>query len=139
MFKKGESGNEAGRPKGALNKRTQALKLLIDGEADGLVRKVIEKAQEGDTQALKLCLERILPPIKDTPINFDLPKIGKTASSILTFGMAVIKAVANGEITPSEGDMLMNMLEKFGRAIDLKILEERILALEESIPQHRGR
>lgn len=133
MFEKGQSGNRNGRPIGSLNKRTQALQLLIEGEAEGLVRKAIEKAKSGDIQALKLCLERIFPPMKEIPLNIQLPKIGKTASSVLSFSREIIKAVSCGELTPSEGQALIGMVEKYGRAIDLKNLEGRILALEEAI------
>jgi hypothetical protein len=133
MFEKGQSGNSNGRPVGALNKRTQALRLLIDGEAEGLVRKAVDKAKEGDIQALRLVLERILPPMKDAPINIKLPRVGKKASSVLNFSREVIKAVTDGEITPSEGETLIGIIEKYGKAIDLKELEVRILALEQSI------
>ena len=137
MFQKGESGNRNGRPVGALNKRTQTLRLLIEGDAPDLVKKVIDKAREGDMQALKLCLERILPPVKDTPINVELPGIGKSVSSILAFSRELINVVIRGEITLSEGDILMGMIEKYGRAIDLKDLELRILNLEKAIREKK--
>ena len=53
-FKAGQSGNPAGRPKGARNRTTLAIEALLDGEAEELARKVIEKAREGDMTALKL-------------------------------------------------------------------------------------
>jgi len=59
LFKKGQSGNPNGRPKGIRNKATMAAQELLDGEAEALTRKAIEKAMEGDMTALKLCLERI--------------------------------------------------------------------------------
>jgi hypothetical protein len=37
----------------------------LDGEAEALTRKAIERALEGDTTALRLCLDRLLPPRKD--------------------------------------------------------------------------
>jgi hypothetical protein len=74
-FKRGESGNPAGRPKGALNKITLATQALLDGEAEALTRKAVALAKEGNPMALRLCLERLLPPRKDRPINFTLPKI----------------------------------------------------------------
>ena len=61
-FQKGQSGNPSGRPKGARNKATLAMEILLDGEADRLTRKVVEMALAGDTTALRLCLERIMPP-----------------------------------------------------------------------------
>jgi hypothetical protein len=58
-YKPGQSGNPYGRPRGARNRATVAAERLLDGEADALTRKAIELAKEGDTTALRLCIERI--------------------------------------------------------------------------------
>jgi hypothetical protein len=78
-FRKGQSGNPSGRPRGARNKATLAVEALLDGEAEVLTRRAIERAKEGDSVALRLCLERILPPRKDRPVSFALPKIESAA------------------------------------------------------------
>jgi hypothetical protein len=62
-FRKGRSGNPKGRPAGARNKATQSAELLLDGEAEALTRRAVELALAGDGMALRLCLERIIPPI----------------------------------------------------------------------------
>jgi hypothetical protein len=46
---------------------------LLEGEAKALTRKAIELGLAGDTTALRLCLERLVPPRKDRPISLDLP------------------------------------------------------------------
>jgi len=66
-----------GRPAGARHKYVLAIQSLLDGEAEALGRKAIELAMEGDTVALRLCLERIVPAKRDTPVRFDLPTIGE--------------------------------------------------------------
>ena len=43
------------------------MEALLDGEAEAITRVAVDKAKEGDTTALRLCLERILPPRKDRP------------------------------------------------------------------------
>jgi len=40
-----------------------------------ITRKAIELAKRGDLVALRLCLERIVPPRRDRPVNFTLPEI----------------------------------------------------------------
>jgi hypothetical protein len=40
-FKKGQSGNPDGRPKGSRHKATLAAEALLDGEAEVLTRKAI--------------------------------------------------------------------------------------------------
>src|SRR4051794_21617888 len=77
LFQKGRSGNPAGRPPGVRNRATQAAEALLEGEAEALTRRAIELALEGDTTALKLCLERIVPRRKSRAVGFDLPRIDR--------------------------------------------------------------
>ena len=64
---KGQSGNPAGRPKGAKNKTTLAAESLLKDHAEEITQKVIELALAGDLIALKMCLDRVLPvPRKPT-------------------------------------------------------------------------
>src|SRR5713101_403902 len=74
-FRKGRSGNPKGRPPGARNKATETAELLLDGEAAALTRKAVERALEGDAMALRLCLDRIIPPCRETPDELGLPPV----------------------------------------------------------------
>jgi hypothetical protein len=69
LWKKGCSGNPKGRPKGSRNKSTLATQLacqaILNNEAVALIRKALKMALDGDPKCLKLCLERILPPLKE--------------------------------------------------------------------------
>jgi hypothetical protein len=47
---------------------------LLDGEAEGLVRKIIQKAKHGDVAALRICIDRILPPRRERPVRFTMPE-----------------------------------------------------------------
>ena len=71
-FKAGQSGNPAGRPKGSRNKATLAAEALLEGELEAIIRKLLEKAKEGDSSALRLCLDRLMPPRRDRSVTFDL-------------------------------------------------------------------
>ena len=96
QFQKGQSGNPEGKPKGTRHKATQAASLLLEGELDALTRKAIDMALEGDTTALRLCLERIIPPLKSTtpPIKLNAP-LPETLTGKAT---AFVDAAAAGDI-----------------------------------------
>ena len=66
-FAPGTSGNPRGRPSGSRHKTTLAMEALLDGEAEKLTRKAIELALAGDMVALRLCLDRTIPPPKGSP------------------------------------------------------------------------
>lgn len=128
-FRKGKSGNTKGRPKGTLNKATLAAQVLLDGEAKALTRKVIDLAKKGDLTALRLCLDRIIPPRKDRPLVLKVPVIEGT-DGLEEVSAAVLQSVAAGEITPSEGQALAAILEGHRKVVEVTDLERRISELE---------
>ncbi len=118
-----------GKPRGARHKATQAALGLLEGEAEALTRKAVETALAGDTAALRLCLERIVPPKRDAPVTFDLPRM-ETARDAATAAGAVLEAVAAGELTPTEGAHIMALVETYRRTLETTELEARLVALE---------
>ena len=67
------SGN-SGRPKGSRNKATIAIESLLEGQAEALTQTAISKALDGDSIALRLCMDRIAPPMKDKPLFSPYPR-----------------------------------------------------------------
>lgn len=118
-----------GRPPGARHKATRAALALLEGEAEGLTRKAVEIALDGDTTALRLCLERIAPPKRDAPVTFDLPPM-QSAADAARAAAAVLDAVAMGDLTPTEGAHVMSLIETFRRTLETTELEARVAALE---------
>ncbi len=118
-----------GKPKGTRHRATVAAESLLDGEAEALTRKAVELALAGDVTAMRLCLERIVPPRKDRPIKFRAPIIA-TASDVPAALAALIQAVAKGDLTPGEGADMAALIDRFRAAYELEALECRIAALE---------
>ena len=114
---------------GSRNKATLAVQELFDTEAETIGRKAIELALAGDMTAIRLVLERILPPRRDMPINIELPDIAKIedTTSVMT---NIISAVASGEITPSEGEAISSLVEQQRKNIETVILSKQIKSLE---------
>ena len=118
-----------GRPAGARHRVTRVVENLLEGEAEGLTRKAIDKALEGDTTALRLCLERIAPQRKDSPVEFDLPRM-ESAQDASQAAQAVLQAVSEGSLTPMEGASVMALVEGYRKTLETTELERRIEALE---------
>lgn len=118
VFKPGQSGNPAGKPKGARNRSTLALEAILEGEAEAITRKAIELAMEGDPQALRMCMDRLLPVRKDRPVRFEMPEMAEAADIVKATG-AMLSAVASGEITPSEAGELGKLVTAHIQAIEL--------------------
>src|SRR6056297_1198507 len=121
-----------GKPKGTRHKATRAALALLEGEAEALSRKAIETALGGDTVALRLCLERIAPPRKDAPVQFDLPPM-QSATDAAKAAASVLEAVATGDLTPTEGAHVMQLVETYRRTLETSELETRLTALEAGI------
>jgi len=119
-----------GKPPGARHKVTLAAETLLDGEAEALTRKCIELAKEGDTTALRLCLERILPPVRGRRIVLDLPPVDSSAD-VLKAHAATIKAMGEGQITPDEAATVAGVLEAKRKAIETVEMEKRLATLEQ--------
>jgi hypothetical protein len=124
-------GNPDGRPKGARNRATVAAERLLDGEADALTRKAIDLAKQGDTTALRLCIERILPARKDRPVSFEMPRI-KTVADSVKAAAAIASAVADGELTPMEAAELSKVVGCYTHAVETADLSGRLMRLEQA-------
>ena len=128
-FQPGQSGNPKGRPQGSRNKASILAQELLDSEVETLVRRCIDLALAGDQTALRLCLERLLPPRKDMPISLALPKV-ETPADLIKALSAVFAAVTAGELTPMEAAPLGQLLEGLRRSIETNSLDERLEQLE---------
>ena len=119
----------AGKPRGTRNRTTQAVMALLEGEAEALSRKAVEMALVGDSVALRLCLDRLAPPRKDSPVQFALPQMTCARDAAEAAG-AILQAVSEGDLTPSEGAQVMALVDSFRRTLEVTELEARVAALE---------
>lgn len=130
-FRPGVSGNPRGRPEGSRNRATLAIESLLAGEAEALTRKLITKAKRGNIDALKYILSRIIPPPrKDRTVSVTLPEI-TTAVDISKAFDCLLHAIADGTLTPGEGQAIASVIEANRRGIELSEIEARLSALEE--------
>ncbi len=129
-FEPGQSGNPNGRPKGARNRATLAVEALIEGQAEAMGAKAVEKALEGDSGMLRALLGNVLPRRRERTIVFDLPDIN-TAADALVASSSVLAACSRGELSPNEASEIMALISTHVRTMDAVELERRVAALEE--------
>jgi len=136
-FTPGISGNPKGRPRGARNKSRQALELLMAGEAEDITRRCIDCAKEGDMVALRLCMDRIYPVRKGSPVQFTLPAI-KSLGDISNAICTLLKAVSGGELSPEEGQSVAALLEVRRKSLESEDIEKRLSELETIAKKGKG-
>jgi len=105
-FKKGRSGNPAGRRFGSRNKRTVLAEKLFDDRAGELTTAAINFATRGEPVATRVCMDRVIPRLRGRPLKFPLPEL-KTAADGVAAANAVVQGLAQGELTAEETAALM--------------------------------
>ena len=126
QFKPGQSGNPRGRPKAKVT--TTELRARLAKETDRIIDSVVQAALQGDTQAARLILERIIPAFKPIeqpvllPVNVD--------AGLTEQGRAVLSSVAAGELSPAQGAALVGAIGTLARVAEIDELAKRVAALE---------
>lgn len=125
-WQQGKSGNPKGRRPG-----TGAVTKLRDSIAAVLpeiIAQLVTKAKEGDAQAARLLLERVLPPMKavEQAVSLSLPD----GEGITGQGRAIVLAVADGTLAPGQGAQLLAGLGSLARIVEIDELAARITKLE---------
>ena len=129
-FESGKSGNPKGRPKGSRNQATLLAEQLLEGEVEAIVRKLVNTALEGDTTALRLCLERLVAPKRERRIAFTLPAQIKSAADAATASSAVLNECAAGNLSPTEASEIMALISSHVRVLEVSDIEARVAVLE---------
>jgi hypothetical protein len=129
-----QPGNTAsrGRPLGSRNQAMEASQSLFGEYSETLTRKCILLGIQGDRTALHLCMERVLPPCRSTPVHFEMPAV-RTLADLPAATNAVMQATAAGEITPTEGQQMMDLLEGTRRNFETVDVEKRLRDVEEQV------
>ena len=136
-FAKGFAQNPTGRKAGSRNKATEAALALMEGQLGKITQTLINAALGGDLAAIRLVLERLVPPCKEKALpHLHLPTV-TDAQSLPKLTAAILGAVADGHITPGEGQTLSTLANTHAKNLELAELEQRIAALERT--QGKGR
>ena len=116
-----------GKPKGARHKTTRAVEALLEGQAHELTKTAIRAALDGDGTALKLCLDRILPPKRPGDRPLDITALPEAPGEAMA---AIIEAVTSGELLAHDAEKLAALVKARADLASLAELEERVARLE---------
>jgi hypothetical protein len=123
-------GFHQNRRTGCRKKATTAAAALLEGESEALTGIAVELALVGDPTAMRLCLERILPPCRKRSVRFALPRIESAADIALT------SALAGGAITSGEAATIAAVVDTFVRAIETSDFDRRWQLVAAGLPSH---
>lgn len=124
-----------GRPKGSLNRATAEVRLLAQEYGPDALKELHRLSREAESEAARVSacnaiLDRAYGKSPaSVPIVIDIPK-AETPAEVARAVAAVIRATAEGKISPADASNLCGLLETQRRAIETTELEQRLAALE---------
>ncbi len=95
-----------------------------------VVRAVVKAAKNGDMAAARLVLDRIIPVRKGRAIKLNLPEVN-SPRDVMKALSAAIRAMADGELTPEEANIIATVIETHRKAVETVELESRLTDLEQ--------
>ena len=126
LWPKGQSGNPAGRPKGARNRATLWLEALEEGDVASVMGGILAEAKKGDRVASRFLAARLLAPATHRRVPIDLPEAVeavlergacsvKAAAAMMS---AVLRATFAGDLAPAEAQVLFRLIERRAAIVD---------------------
>jgi hypothetical protein len=139
-------GND-GRKPGSKNKSTLLIARFSEEQSAEILDKAIEMAKAGNVAMIKFLLERSLPRERVIPV--ELPRLDSAYDSIEAMS-AIVEALAEGRITPSEAADLTQVVATYLRSIETteavglldsvdRKLEDHREHLDAADPRHNGK
>ena len=129
-FRKGQSGNPAGRKKGAATIRTKLLDGLKAAKLDEtrFAQRLIQLALSGNNTALQLVADRLWPRVKPMMPELTLPG---ELSTWRDRGEAIFELMATGQCTPDQAASAISVIDRVATLTELDDLKQRIELLED--------
>jgi hypothetical protein len=113
-FQPGHSGNPAGRPPGALNKKTLAVEAAMAERAEEIVGSLMDRAKNGEPAPMRLIMERLAPTGRNRPIGIALPVI-RTPEDVEAAVAVVTAELAAGKLSIGEASALISLIDRMLR------------------------
>lgn len=134
-----EPGNKMGkgRPPGSRNKKT-IFQEAIDDHGEAIIKQCQVLALKGHPVALRLCVERLVPPCTAPGNRFRMGPV-RTAADLLKALPTVMQEVARGRLSAQEGEAVARTMESHRRNIDGEEFYARLTVVERCLSERSGR
>jgi len=132
-FVKGHPGGP-GRPRKVVTAAADALDERVAAKAGDLFDIAYRQADEGNTTALKMLLDRVWPVGRSRPLEAALPEMPKTGD-MLAVSTAVANAVLAGEATVQEAAALAQLLRAHRKVVSRHDLAQHMAQYREERAQ----
>jgi len=120
-FVKGQSGNPAGRPVGSRNKFTSEMQEALEESGLPLIQRLLELAGEGNTGAMRQCLDRLMGKHRASSVALPAPDSPDYVMAALT---EIHRALGAGEIASDEASRLVDFVGRTARVLAGKAVAE---------------
>jgi len=120
-FAKGQSGNPAGRPAGSRNKFTSEMQDALEESGLPLIQRLLELAGQGNTGAMRQCLDRLMGKHRPSPVALPAPDSPNYVIDALT---EIHRALGAGEIVSDEAARLIDVVGRTARVLASKAVAE---------------
>jgi hypothetical protein len=100
---------------------------LMEKDVEGIVNVVIARALDGNLEAAKIVLERLVPVRRGRPTPFTMPAMD--AAGVAEAFAALVANVASGRLTVEEGQAVANLLDMQRKAIETSELADLVKKL----------
>jgi Family of unknown function (DUF5681) len=134
-FRKGQSGNPAGRKKGAATRIVAELQQVVSADAKEIVKLIVAQAKAGDTESRRAFL-KLLPQGK-WPTPFTLPKIGP--SDLPPAAQAAIEAAAKGDLSLEDAERVMGLINDLRQAFEATTLAAQLDEMRKQLEELNAR
>jgi hypothetical protein len=130
-FKKGKSGNKAGRPRGRRSNTMQWTDNMTQEEREAANAKLTRLLLKGDRAVLKMYVDRT-DPIRKARIPISWPEI-KTPADAIAAMTAIEGKLARGEISSTEAMEYSAVVREKREAIEQEIILREMRDLAQQI------
>jgi hypothetical protein len=126
-----EPGNKMGRgrPKGSRNKKNGQAQAILDQFTERLVKTCVAKALAGDGRALTLCMDRVLPSLRERGLRFKIPKLDGIEQIDQSL-QRIIEGIASGRLPLAAGERLLAILQNQRDNVFSREMEARLSEME---------